>query len=185
MSEELDVLKDIAQQLNDAAIPYMVSGSMAMNFYARPRMTRDIDIVVVLNEADVGRFVSLFGSDYYVDADVVREEIRRRGMFNLIHNRLILKVDFILQKQGEYDSMALERRRRIDLDGVQIWMISAEDLIIRKLQWAKDTLSEMQIGDVRNIIEMASDLDTNYVESWVGRLGLDELYAKVRSDSLL
>jgi hypothetical protein len=46
MSEELEVLKIVAECLNTAAIPYMITGSMAMNFYAIPRMTRDIDIVV-------------------------------------------------------------------------------------------------------------------------------------------
>ena len=46
MESEADVLKLVASRLNAAGIPYMVSGSMALNFYATPRMTRDIDIVV-------------------------------------------------------------------------------------------------------------------------------------------
>ena len=60
MSEELEVLKEVARRLDDAGIPYMVTGSIAANFYTVPRMTGDIDIVVELSERDIGRFIPLF-----------------------------------------------------------------------------------------------------------------------------
>lgn len=44
VSDELDVLKLVATRFETAGIAYMVSGSVAMSFYAQPRMTRDIDI---------------------------------------------------------------------------------------------------------------------------------------------
>ena len=50
VSEELQVLKEVARRLDDAGIPYMVTGSIAANFYTVPRMTRDIDIVVELSD---------------------------------------------------------------------------------------------------------------------------------------
>jgi hypothetical protein len=43
---ELDILKLVTSRLNDAEIDYMLSGSVALTFYGKPRMTRDIDIVV-------------------------------------------------------------------------------------------------------------------------------------------
>ena len=43
---ELDILKLVASRLNDAEIDYMLSGSVALTFYGKPRMTRDIDIVI-------------------------------------------------------------------------------------------------------------------------------------------
>lgn len=45
---ELDILKLVASRLNDAEFDYMLSGSVALTFYGKPRMTRDIDIVVVI-----------------------------------------------------------------------------------------------------------------------------------------
>jgi len=56
VSEELEVLKTVTQRLADASIPYMVTGSIAANFYTVPRMIRDIDIVVELSERDIGCF---------------------------------------------------------------------------------------------------------------------------------
>ncbi|PYM16185.1 MAG: hypothetical protein DMD81_13195 [Candidatus Rokuibacteriota bacterium] len=61
MSEELDVLKMVTGRLDAAGIPYMVTGSMALNYYAVPRMTRDVDVVAELGIADVNRVAELFG----------------------------------------------------------------------------------------------------------------------------
>jgi hypothetical protein len=46
MTEELRVLCDIVTRLETAGIDYMLTGSVALNSYAQPRMTRDIDLVV-------------------------------------------------------------------------------------------------------------------------------------------
>jgi hypothetical protein len=72
MSEELEVLKEVARRLENAAIPYMITGSIAANFYTVPRMTRDIDIVVELVEPDTGRFIPLFQNDYYLTRFIAR-----------------------------------------------------------------------------------------------------------------
>ena len=48
MNDQLDVLREIVERLDRAGIACMVSGSTALNYYAEPRMTRDIDIVIEL-----------------------------------------------------------------------------------------------------------------------------------------
>lgn len=180
MSEELQVLKDVAEILNAAGIDYMVSGSVAMNFYAQPRMTRDIDIVLALRKKGTKKFVSLFKNEFYLDEDVVEDEVRQNGMFNLIHNKYVIKVDFILQKNAAYDNEAFARRRQVKIDGADIWIISPEDLILAKLRWARDSLSEMQIKDVRNIICMVSYLDEKYIENWTAKLDLKNILEKAK-----
>ena len=59
MSEELEVLKEVARRLTGAGIPYMITGSIAANFYSVPRMTLDIDLVIELPDAGVARLVVL------------------------------------------------------------------------------------------------------------------------------
>ena len=54
VTDEIDILKLVTSRLDEAAIPYMVTGSMAAGYYATPRMTRDADVVVELNVADAG-----------------------------------------------------------------------------------------------------------------------------------
>lgn len=49
MTEELQTLRDIVTRLEIGGIDYMLTGSVALNCYAQPRMTRDIDLVVAFN----------------------------------------------------------------------------------------------------------------------------------------
>ena len=79
----------------------MITESMATNFYAT-RMTRDIDLVVELKETDVGRVVTLFQNDYYIDRDMVERAVKTRSMFNMINNALVIKVDCVVRKDSAY-----------------------------------------------------------------------------------
>lgn len=102
MFGEIEVLKIVTNRLDENNIHYMITGSVAMTYYAMPRMTRDIDIIVELEIKDVERFYNLFKNDSYISPNMVREEIENRGMFNIIHFQELTKVDFILRKQSEY-----------------------------------------------------------------------------------
>ena len=94
MTEELEVLKLVTRRLDQAGIPYMLTGSIALNYYAVPRMTRDIDLVVELGPEDADRVIAIFGTDFYVDRDAVQRALADRGTFNVIHDRLVVKADF-------------------------------------------------------------------------------------------
>ena len=112
MSDELDVLQSVTAQLEGAGISYMVTGSMAANFYAVPRMTRDIDLVIELSERDVDRVTRLFQQEYYIDRDMVQRAVRDHAMFNMIHNALVVKVDCVVRKETEYRREEFARRGR-------------------------------------------------------------------------
>ncbi|MCK4401822.1 hypothetical protein KAW08_05925 [bacterium] len=180
MTEELEVLKIVTQHLNKANIPYMVSGSMATNYYAVPRMTRDIDIVIELRKIDVDKFVNLFQEDFYIDREMIEEEIMRGGMFNLIHNQYVTKIDFIIRKETDFQNATFSRRKKVLIENSAMQFISAEDLILAKLLWAKDSYSEMQLRDVENLIETANNLDLKYIENWISKLDLKKIYKKVK-----
>ena len=178
MTDELRVLQDVSTKLDAAGIGYMLTGSMAMQYYAQPRMTRDLDLVVALQENDVDTIVALFEVDYYVHREDVRESIRRRSMFNLIHNETIVKVDCIVRKDEPYRREEFGRRRRIAANGFETWIASKEDLILSKLSWARDSFSEMQFRDIRNL--MQTGFDQAYVERWVADLDLTAVFDACR-----
>jgi len=52
-------------------------------------------------------------------------------------------------------------------------------LIISKLYWARDSRSEIQLQDVKNLLETVSNLNKTYLEEWVGRLDLEDIYKGV------
>jgi len=173
MLSELEVLKDVCGRLDKARIEYMLTGSMAMNYYAQPRMTRDIDIVVEVEESDAGKLTSSFEPDYFVPEDALRTALRERGMFNLLHLESVVKVDLIVRKQVPYRQTEFARRMRVELPGFTAWLVSREDLILSKLAWAKDSESELQMRDVRNLL--SSEVDTGYLRQWAQKLGVSEL----------
>jgi len=100
MSSDLDILRDVSGRLDSAGIPFMVTGSVAMNYYAQPRMTRDIDLVVALNESHAETIMRLFAEDYYLDRQAIARAISQHSVFNLIHYETVIKVDFIVLKNG-------------------------------------------------------------------------------------
>lgn len=182
MSEELEILKLTCKRLEDSKIPYMLTGSLAANFYAVPRMTRDIDIVVEILEINASKFFQIFQSDFYIDKTSISDAIKREGMFNIIHNDTIFKVDFVVRKNSDYRITEFQRRRRVELDNIPIWIVSPEDLIISKLIWTRDIMSDTQIKDVKNLLISTKDLDKGYIEQWVQKFGLNNIYEKVKAD---
>jgi hypothetical protein len=176
MTEELEVLTTVTGRLEGAGIAYMVTGSLAGNYYAVPRMTRDIDLVVELSPGDVDRFCALFEREFYLDRDAVRASVGDRGVFNLIHEAHVVKVDCIVRKDSEYRRTEFTRRRRGAVEGHELALVAPEDLIISKLDWMRESRSEVQLADVRNILASVPDLDRQYLTYWTERLDLGALY---------
>ena len=136
--------------------------------------------MVALGLADVDRVTNLFVEDFYVDADAVRQATAQRGMFNLIHYDHVMKVDCIARKDTPYRQEEFTRRSAVDIDGVTMWLVAAEDLLLSKLVWAAESHSEMQLQDVRNLIRFVADLDWTYIERWAEELTVGELLREVR-----
>jgi hypothetical protein len=173
MQTQLDILRDVTKRFFDAGIQYMLTGSFALNYYAQPRMTRDIDLVVALEPKDAEALMALFENDYYVPRNSLFRAIANHSLFNIIHSESIVKVDCIVRKDTEYRRLEFDRRQEIAIDGTMIWIVSREDLIISKLLWAKDSHSELQLRDVQNLLQ--SDYDAEYLDTWTEKLGLSDL----------
>jgi predicted nucleotidyltransferase len=167
---ELLALSDVCARLDGMGIAYMLTGSLAMSYYARPRMTRDIDLVVALESADAQRLADALGADYHADAGAIAAAIRDARPWNIVHLPTVVKIDLIPRKDTPYGRAEFERRRRVELAGVSLWIVSVEDLILSKLEWARDSRSEQQRRDVSLLLKVP--VDREYVQEWAGRLGL-------------
>lgn len=64
------------------------------------------------------------------------------------------------------------------MEDVTIFVVSAEDLILSKLVWAKQSQSDLQLRDVRQMISAVSELDWKYMKKWATILGIDVLLEK-------
>lgn len=178
MTVELTVVQDIGARLDAANIPYMLTGSMALAYYATPRMTRDIDIVVELASGDIHRLKGVLGEDYYLDVDTALEAVRTRRLFNLMHMTSAIKIDMIVRKTSEYRQGEFERRQRVRYGNVETWIVTREDLILSKLEWSRESGSEMQERDVRQLL--AGPLDWDYLNRWARALGVESALSSLR-----
>ncbi len=177
MSLELEIVRDVSERLTRAGIPFMLTGSMAMNAYAEPRMTRDVDVVIEVALADGARLVEIFTPDYYIDAGAVARALRTESLFNAIHQASVFKVDCIVRKDTPYRREEFGRRCRIAIAGFETWVVSKEDLILSKLCWGRDSLSEYQARDIHNLL--ATGCDRAFVEKWAAELGVRDYLAAI------
>lgn len=172
--EPNEVLKDFTGRLERIDVSYMLTGSMAMMYYATPRYTADIDIIVQLAAPGIAGFSSVFSRDYYFSETRMRDSIDRKSMFNLIHETSSFKVDCIIKKDSEFENLAFANRKRVDYQGFNIWIITLEDLIISKLLWTKDSHSDFQKRDIVNLLQ--KEVDASYIDEWTKKLDVFDFY---------
>ena len=175
MQDQLEILLLVAEHLVAQSIAYMVSGSMAMNQYAQPRMTRDIDIVIQVSLQDVSKLVNVFSNEFYIDDEAVADAIAREGMFNIIHTESVTKIDFIVRKSTPFRELEFSRRTLTRIANQSVSLVSAEDLLLSKLVWAKDSRSELQLKDAQNLIDAKTDLDWTYLRRWAEDLDVTRM----------
>lgn len=177
MSIELDIVHDVTERLDRAGIPFMITGSMAMNAYAEPRMTRDVDVVIEVSPASVPAVLNAFTPGYYLDPGAVAEAVRTEGLCNVIHEEWVFKVDLIVRKRAPFRLAEFARRQRLSIAGRETWVVSKEDLILSKLCWGADSQSEYQARDIRNLL--LTGCDRAYVLKWAAELGVLDYLSKI------
>jgi hypothetical protein len=178
MTDENLVLAETAALLESAGIDYMLTGSMALNYYATPRMTRDVDFVAAIYLKDVEKITDLFHPDhYYISEEAVKDAVKFQSSFNVIDQKKLVKVDIMIRKREKYRLLEFERRKRIEFHGAQVWIVSREDLILSKLAWADGNTSSRQLDDVKNLLAGKCDMD--YLKSWANYLNLTDILTLV------
>jgi len=181
VDEQFEFLRLVVHRLDLFGVPYMLSGSVALSLYAEPRMTRDIDFVVDLEEGSVSSFVAAFSRDCYVDEEAVLEAVKRRGVFNIIHSEWVIKADFVVRKDAPFSKEEFERRVVLETLDFPLRVVTPEDLLLAKLKWAKDSSSELQQHDIVNLLRSQTALDWKYIGRWAGVLEVEELLETLRA----
>ena len=177
--EQDELLQRTVETLERLNLTYLVTGSMATILYGEPRFTNDIDIVVQLSAKRIGDFVEAFPSDeFYLDDDRIRQAVENRGQFNVLHPASGLKIDVIIPEMDEFDRSRFTRARRVrPANDYEATFASAEDVIVKKLQFHAEGGSDKHLRDIASVLRISgADLDRDYVTEWADRLGLREIW---------
>lgn len=182
----LDMVVECFEKLG---IAYYIGGSVASSAYGMARATMDVDLVANIETRQVDHLVKALETDYYIDAETIRNAIHRSDSFNLIHLETMIKIDIFIVKDQPYDSKALTRRQPDTLDegsSRKFYLSSPEDIILTKLQWYQTGggVSQQQWKDVLGVLKVQGDkLDLEYLRYWASRLNISDLLNRSFDDA--
>lgn len=178
-----EVLRRITAALDHAGIPCMLTGSFASAHHGAPRSTLDIDIVIASTPAQLRVFVqSLPTAEYYVELDAALEANSRQSLFNVIDLTTGWKIDLIIRKSRTFSREEFGRRQLVNFQGLSLFVASAEDIVIAKLEWSKLAQSRRQLEDAAAILKLRWDaLDKPYLARWISELNLTEELSNAKS----
>src|SRR3990167_10235062 len=112
--ELFELLQKVAGILEHLSIPYIVTGSIASMAYGEPRLTNDIDIVADVEEKHISGLLEAFPpNEFYISEDMIRDAIRRKGQFNIIHPSSGLKIDIIIKVDNPFNASRFTRSKQI------------------------------------------------------------------------
>lgn len=178
-----EFFRKVVKFLESRNLPYMITGSVGAMLYSHPRMTNDMDVVVLLRLQDVSSLYEEFDEQtfYLPDSEVIVTEIKRHGQFNLIHVDSGSKVDFICRKETDFAIEEFSRRQRIPFDSTtESYSATPEDIIIAKLIFYRDGRSEKHLEDIRAILEVSGKtISLDYVRGWCVQLELIQILNKL------
>ncbi len=180
--EQRDFLFRAIDALEQASIPYAITGSWASTAYGMPRTTHDLDVIVAIRVDQAAKLASAFPPPFYADAGWISEAVALGEFFNIIDPALGLKIDFWPLKEDDYSREQFARRRQVALFGRSAWMLTPEDVILAKLLWYKLSGSDLQMRDIVGVWKAQQEtLDLDYMLIWASRLSVADLLSKVTS----
>jgi hypothetical protein len=177
--ELLEIIVKILEKLN---IPYLVTGSTAAMAYGEPRLTNDIDIVAGIHSSHVPKLLAELPSDqFYFDDDMIREAIRHKTQFNIIHPSSGLKIDIIIRNETAFNDSRFHRIRRIKPgENYEADFASPEDIIIMKMRYFKDGGSDKHLRDIAGILKISGmEIDRQYIADWAKKLDVLDIWELV------
>jgi hypothetical protein len=172
---------DMTDALNALDIPWMLTGSLATNVYGVPRSTADADFVVELGQTALSALMNRLGDAYRLDSQLSFETITATSRFIVTLPSSVFRIELFLLSDDPHDQSRFSRRVRQDQGGRQVFLPTAEDVIITKLRWSQRGRRPKDLEDVRSVIEVQqARLDWPYVESWCDRHGTRDLLESIR-----
>lgn len=179
----------VARVLEQIGIPYAVGGSLASSLHGIMRSTIDVDFVADMRFEHIPPLIAAVSQDFYADDEMMRNAIKHRRSFNLVHLETAYKADIFICKQRAFDKLQLGRRRLLAIAAnpeQSVYVASAEDTVLSKLEWYRKggEVSEKQWRDILGVLKVqAGNLDIEYMKKWAVELGVEDLLERVMSEA--
>lgn len=180
--DQRELMNYVVAALDRHGVPYAVTGSHASNVFGETRFTNDIDVVIDLSSQQLlDELLTEFPEGtFYVSDMGARHAVSHGGQFNIIHEDSSQKVDLIIPDRANWPDQ-LARRIKIAMPGsVDIWFVSPEDLILKKMDFYREGGSDKHLRDIAGTLKISEGkVDTAYITAWAAKLGLSEIWEQI------
>jgi len=159
-----ELIKKIAQCLDEDNIPYMIIGGQAVLLYGTPRLTRDIDITLGV---DTDKFLLVENICRKLGLKILPEDpedfARETKVLPAEEAKLRIRVDFIFSFT-EYETQAMNRTKKVIMDDYPVKFASCEDVIVHKMIAGR----AIDVEDIKSILIKNKDsIDLKYIGGWL------------------
>lgn len=121
--------KEFLQLLDSERIEYLVVGGIAVSYYGYPRPTGDLDVWIAMDPANASRLVGALAKFGFASA----EERLFLEPGNMVRMGVPpVRIEILNTISGVEFAECYARRERVTLDGVEVDMISKQDLLANK-----------------------------------------------------
>lgn len=156
------------QFLDREAIPYAMTGGLALAFWGYPRTTTDIDLIVLVDQSPHDFWKAGVPNLFLLEPDELtfpHMKVWRALMPASSPNTVVVD---LIRVDSSWSAVMMSRRIKATLLGASIYICSAEDIILLKLFSAREKDKE----DIRTLVQIRKALlDLNYLEEWASKLG--------------
>ena len=182
-SDPFDLACELHSIFDRIGVDYFVTGGVAACCHGEPRATVDLDLVIQIELEDMDILgATLSESGFYVpDINLENVASGTEKSLNIIHQQKCTKADLIIMSMGAFDISRMSRREFVEPG---FYVCSAEDTILKKLNWSKRSQSEKQWRDVQTILRIQGDsLDFEYMTRWATTLTVAEELQEALADA--
>lgn len=169
MSESADltpllaVLRDLAVWLQAGKVSGVVIGGLAASLLGRPRLTRDVDVLVLVDESHWAEFMTAGAEHGFVPRrDDALTFARETRVLLLRHQESGIDVDVVFGGLP-FEKEAVARSTWVELGGVRLPLPLPEDLIVMKAVAHRP----QDLADIEAILAAHPKINARRVRRWV------------------
>lgn len=143
-----EVLEAFGRAMRERGARWYVYGGQAVLAYGRPRMTADVDITVDIGGASAGELLTTLEKYGFEATFPLSDELLAQlKLLRVVHVRTEVPLDVVIATGG-VEQMVLARVCTVELAGVEVPLISVEDLIALKVLAGR----RKDLDDVRGVL---------------------------------
>lgn len=182
----IDMLSKTVRVLDEVQVAYAIAGSVAGSVHGEPLATQNVDLLVQASPEQAQAVAHKLSPRFYAPEDMLEEAARRFSMANIVDNRTRLKGDLAFVATTGFLATVMARRTSMQIgsDGPEFQLVTAEDVILTKLLWRRDTLSAKQWENALSVARVkGTRMDWKYLLEQADALGIKDDLVKLRDEA--